>query len=415
MESGKEETRGLGHSLGNREFRNLFGSSTASTFGAAISLVSVSWIVYHYTGSTLDIAFLGLTGIIPGVVLGLLAGVVADRYNRRSLMVTADLARMSGMAVLTVFLYVVGFSFPLVLAIMILVNCFSALFTPSSQAILSSLVSQTSLEDANGLLWSSGGVASSAGSAVGGILVVLLGAVWGLGINALTYALSAVFLIQIASELGRPKQEAGRAPTSIRKDFSEGMNWVVRRPAILQATFGFLPIFFLSSIVSPFFVVYAASRFGGNAAVYGALAACLAGGTAAGSLIAGRFPGRRIVGPLMGVCILIESGGYTLLALSAVIPLSLLGALSAGMALGFEATIYYATMQRIVPRELLGRVLSIGDFGAFVAIPAGLVAGGFLIARYGIELSFLAAGIGIFVCGAVLLSLRGFRAFGQSD
>jgi MFS family permease len=407
------ETKVLGHSLQSPAFRNLFASSTTSTLGAAISLVSVSWIVYHFTGSSLDIAYLGLTGIVPGIVLGLFAGVVADRYNRRSLMVTADLSRMAGMALLTMFLFVVGFSFPLILAVMILVNCFSALFTPASQAILPNLVAKSSLEDANGVLQSSSGVAWSVGSATGGILVVLLGAVWGLGINALTYALSAVFLLQIASRLGRSRQSAPKPVASFGKDFSEGMGYVLKRRSIFEVSFGYLPVNFLSSIVTPFFVVYAGTRFGGNAAIFGALAAALAAGTAVGSLIVGRVPARRFVGLAMGICILIESGAYGLLGLSTNVGLSLVAALTAGMVIGFANTIYYATMQRTVPGELLGRVLSIGDFGSFVAIPAGLVAGGILITTYGIESSFLLAAIGIFACGAVLLSLPDFRAFGR--
>jgi len=401
--------------LRNPAFRNLFTASTTSTLGAAISLVSVSWIVYHYTGSSLDIAYLGLTGIVPGIVLGLFAGVVADRHNRRSLMVTADISRMAGMGLLTVFLFVTGFSFPLILAVMVLVNCFSALFTPASQSILPRLVSKSSLEDANGLLQSSSGVAWSAGAAAGGILVVLLGAVWGLGINALTYALSAVFLLQIASEFGRSKKTAGKAPASFGKDFSEGMGYVVKRRPIFEVSFGYLPVNFLSSIVTPFFVVYAATRYGGNAAVYGTLAAALAAGTAVGSLIVGRVRIRRRVGLAMGICILLESGAYALLALSTNVGVSLIAALGVGMVIGFANTIYYATMQRIVPGELLGRVLSIGDFGSFVSIPAGLVAGGILIARYGVESSFLFAAVGIFATGVVLLSLPDFRAFGQSE
>ncbi|MCI4365118.1 MAG: MFS transporter [Thermoplasmata archaeon] len=414
MESSRIEATGFGHSLRNPAFRNLFASSTTSALGSALSLVSVSWIVYHYTGSALDIAYLGLTGIVPGVVLGLFAGVLADRYNRRSLMITADLTRMAGMGLLTVVLFASGFSFALILATMILVNCFSALFTPASQAIVPRIVARTSLEDANGLLQSSLGVAWSAGSAAGGILVVLLGAVWGLGINALTYALSAVFLFQIASGLGRPLQDPSKSSAPFRKDLSEGMGYVLKHRPIFEVGFGYMPINFLSSLVTPFLVVYAATRFGGNAAVYGALAAALAAGAAVGSLVGGRIAVRRFAGLSMGASILIESGGYGLVAVSPSVALALLGALSAGLAIGFANTVYYATIQAIVPGEFLGRVLSIGDFGSFVAIPAGLVAGGLLIAHYGVETSFLAATVGIFLSGLVLLSLPGFRSFGRT-
>lgn len=408
------ESRTLGHSLRSPTFRSLFGSSVTSTLGAAISLVSVNWIIYHYTHSALDITYLGLTGIVPGIVLGLTAGVVADRYNRRSLMVTSDIARMAGMGLLTVALFVSGFSLPLILATMILVNCFSALFTPASQAILPNLVAKGALEDANGLLQSLNGVAYSAGSAAGGIFVITLGAIWGLGINALTYALSAMFLIQIATQLGRPRGGASRASRAFGTELREGLGYVFEHKSIFEVSFGYLPSNFLSSCVSPFFVVYVAVKFGGNAAVYGYLVAALAAGTAAGALLVGRVRARRVAGILMGVCLVAEGICFVILAFSSSLALTLLAAVGDGLTIGFANTIYYSTIQAVVPGEVLGRVMSVGDFGSFASIPAGLVAGGLLIATYGVATVYLVAGLGVVLTGAILLSLRDFRKFGRS-
>ncbi len=404
---------GIGHSLLYPGFRHLFSSSAASTFGAAISIVAVSWIVYHYTQSSLDVAYVGLVEIGPGIVLGLAAGVIADRYNRRSLMVTADLTRMAGMAVLAVALYLLGFSLVLVLGVMVVVESFSALFTPASQAILPRLVDPTSLEDANGLLYSSGGAARSIGSAAGGIVVALFGAVWGLGINAVTYALSAIFILQIAGALGSLPREAARERTSFRDDFSEGMRYVLGDRTLSEVSFGYLPSNFLSAFIGPFLVVYATTRFGGSAAAFGYLVGAVALGTAAGGLIVGRLSTRRRAGLWMGSSVVAEAALYGLLAVSSNLGLSVVAALGSGLMIGFGNTIYYSVMQATVPSRVLGRVMSIGDFGSFVAIPAGLVVGGLLIARYGVGITFAVAALGIFVTGVVLLSLRDFRAFGE--
>jgi MFS family permease len=413
VESTSVDGTRFGHALRHPAFRNLFAASTASSLGAAISVVSVSWVVYHFTGSALDIAYVGLTGIVPAIALGLFAGVLADRYNRRSVMVTADLSRMAGMTVLALFLYAVGFSLPLVLGIMVFVNSFSALFTPASQAILPSLVPKASLEDANGLLQSSSSVMYSVGSAIGGVLVALIGSDWGLGINALTYGLSATLLIQIAVQLGRADRAPSHPRTSFRRDFSEGFGYLLADRSLVEVSFGYLPSNFLSSFVSPFFVVYAGTRFGGSAAIYGSLAAALAAGIAVGSLIVGRVRARPHAGLLMGIGLLIEGASWTVLALSRILVASVLAATVAGLAIGFENTLYYSTMQAVVPGHVLGRVLSIGDFGSFAAIPTGLVVGGLLIAHFGVGPTFLAAGIGVLLTGATLLCLRDFRRFGR--
>jgi hypothetical protein len=115
----------------------------------------------------------------------------------------------------------------------------------------------------------------------------------------------------------------------------------------------------------------------------------------------------------MGITILVEAGRVALLAVSTNVGVSLVAVLAVGASFGIANTIYYATIQRIVPRELLGRVLSFGDFGSFVAIPAGLVTGGILLAAYGVKSSFLLAAAGILGSGLVLLSLPGFRSFGE--
>jgi MFS family permease len=404
--------RGMGHSLRHRPFRRLFSSATVSTLGASISLVSVNWIVFHYTHSAIDIAYLGLTGIAPGIVLGVFAGVIADRYNRRSLMVTADLVRFGGMAVLASALALAGFSLPLILAVAVVINCFSAIFTPASQAILPRLVPNEALEDANGLLYSANGVAASAGSAAGGLLVVLFGPVLGLGINAFTYALSATFLIQIALELGRAAGATAPVRRSFGHDLIEGFGYVRQHRPILEVAFGYLPSNFLSAFVAPYFVVYSASRFGGSALAYGFLVGALALGTAIGGLLVGRVSTRRAAGWWMVLCLLGEGVAFGVLALTSSLPVATAAALADGLSIGFANTVYYATMQAIVPGPLLARVLSIGDFGSFAAIPAGLVVGGLVIARYGIGPALIVASIGVIVTAVVLLSLPDVRRFG---
>ncbi len=412
--AGAPPAQGVGHSLRQAPFRRLFASSVTSTLGAAISLVSVNWIVYHYTRSPIDITYVGLTGVVPGIVLGLLAGVLADRYNRRSLMVLADLVRMASMAVLAAALYLTGFSLPLILAVMTLVACFSALFTPASQALLPRLVAPASLEDANGLLYSTTGAGYSIGSALGGILVVLLGADLGLGINAFTYALSATFLVQIAAAQGRPGRAPDGASKSVRQDLTEGLRYVLGNRTLVEVSFGYLPSNFLSSFVTPFFVVYAATRFGGSAIAYGSLAAAIAAGTALGGLLVGRFSTRPFAGLLMGGCLLSEGAAWGLLAYSQSLEVSIAASLGAGLAIGFANTVYYSTIQATVPSAVLARVLSIGDFGSFAAIPAGLVVGGLVIAAFGIGPALTVASIGVLTTAAVLLSLPDFRSFGRS-
>ena len=396
--------------LASRGFRSLLGSSLASAVGGSVSGVAVNWLVYHYTGSALDVAYVGLTGIVPGIALGLFAGVFADRYDRRRLMITADLVRMTVMATLAAVLYLTGFSLLLVLGVMTLVYSFSALFTPASQAILPRIVPRERLEGANGVLYATTQVGYTVGAGAGGLTVVLAGAVAGLGINAATYALSALLLFQIAVEAGRPLRRPEGSKSSFRKEFGEGIEYMRTHRPILEVTVGFLPGNFLFTMVASFFVVYTAAVFGGNPAVFGYLSAGLAGGAVVGALAVPRMRARRFAGLLMGVSVVAQGGAIALLVVGRTLPVSLAGALIAGLCLGLINTVYFSTMQAIVPNEILARVLSIDMVGSFVAIPAGLLVGGFLAATYGILFVYSIAAVGTFLNGLLLIALPGVRS-----
>jgi MFS family permease len=368
--------------------------------------------VYDQTHNTLDVAYVGLAGVVPGIALGLLAGVLADRYNRRNLMVTADLARMSTMAVLAALLYFVGFSLVLVLGAMVLVYSFSALFNPASQAILPRIIDKGTLEEANGALAAFQQVGSTTGAALGGVLVATVGAVAGLGANAVTYALSATFLIQIAFSAGQAVRSGPAVQRSMRRDLVEGMSYMRAHRPILEVTLGFLPGNLIFTMVMGFLVVYAAVRYGGNPLVYGYLATGVAAGAAVGALAIGRWKVRRKVGLLFVLCVFAESGAVAVLALTNVLALSIASVVILGMTIGLINTAFFAAMQSIVPNDVLARVLSIDSVGSFVGIPAGLLLGGLLAARYGIVESYLIAAVGLLANAIFLLSLPGVRRLG---
>jgi predicted MFS family arabinose efflux permease len=403
-------TAGSPSVAGERGFQALLGSSLSSAVGGAVSGVAVNYLVYHYTQSTLDVAYVGLTGIVPGIVLGLFAGVLADRSDRRRLMIASDLVRMVVMAGLAVALYLTGFSLLLVLAAMTLVFSFSAVFTPASQAILPRILPVQRLEAANGLLSALTQTGYTVGAAGGGLLLVSLGAVAGLGVNAATFGLSALFLFQIASEFGRPAPGVAEAKRSFRHDLAEGVAYMQTHRPVLQVTVGFLPGNFLFTMVASFFVVYAANVYGGDPAAFGYLVAAMAGGAIVGALAVGRFQARRFAGLLMGASVLAQSGAIALLVVGRVLPVSLAGAAGMGVCIGLINTVYYATMQAIVPNEILARVLSIDSVGSFVAIPGGLLVGGVLAASYGIHFVYALAAVGLLVNGIALIALPGVRS-----
>ena len=394
----------------SRGFRSLLGSTATSALGSSITSVALSWLIYHYTGNPLDIAYLGLTGVAPGIALGLFAGVLADRYDRRRLMVASDTVRAAAMAILAVVLWLGGFSLPIILAAMTLVYSFSSLFFPASQALLPKIVSQAQLEDANGILSASSQLGFSLGSGLGGLIIAAVGALAGLGINAATYAVSAMFLFQIAPELGRVRSRTPAANRSMFAEMGEGFAYMRSHLPILEVTLGFLPGSMLFPLITNYFVVYASVVLGPNPTIYGYLVASFTVGMAGGSLLVGRLQARRFAGQAMAYALLVMSGATMVLVLGRGLGTALTGALVVGLAVGLIGTTYYSTMQAIVPNEVLARVLSIDMVGSLVAVPAGLLLGGVLAGSRGVLFSYEVAAAGFLANGLLFLALPGVRS-----
>ena len=400
--------------LRDRNFSRLFTATAASQFGAAVFVVSVAWVVYHRTGSALDITYVGVASVIPVVALGLIAGVLADRYNRRTLMILSDSVRAVMLAALTVYLATVGFSLVVTLATVVVVYSFTATFNPASSAILPRMLPSGDLEDANGLLLATGQGAQVVGAAAGGLIIAFSGIVPGFAINALTYLLSAIFVAQIATGVGAAVSTASGpvVQSSFSRELAEGVRYIRNQLPLLEVTLGAMPVNFLASMVFSFIVIYNARILSNSTSEYAFLVAGISAGIAIGAVMVGRLRARRFAGPVLALGIVVAGAGVVGLALSHDFWASLALDVTIGVAVGLINTVYVATVQAIVPNHVLGRVLSVDLVASSVATPLGIVLGGLLITTRGIEFDYLVAGVALVLNGLFLTSLKGIRSLG---
>lgn len=395
--------------LRNPSYRNLFSAAAASQLGAAVFVVTVAWVVYHETGSALDITYVGVASVVPGVAVGLLAGVLADRYNRRTLMIISDSIRAITLTLFTVYLATVGFRLSVVLAVVVVVYGFTATFNPASSAILPRMMPGEDLEDANGLLTATGQGTQVIGSAAGGLILAFAGSVPGFAVNALTYVLSAIFLTQIASSVGATVRAPSTpaSPHSFSSDLREGIGYIRDHLPLLEVVLGAIPVNFLASMTFSFLVVYNAKILTDNTSEFAFLVAGIAGGVALGAVAVGRLRARRFAGPSLAIGIAVAGGLVVGLALSHEFLVSLALVVAIGAVTGFINTVYVATLQIIVPNAVLGRVLSVQQVGGLVATPVGIILGGLVITALGVQFDFLVAGIALVVNGLALIPLKG--------
>jgi MFS family permease len=214
----------------SRPFALYWLARVFSAGGYLVQSVAVAWQIYELTGSALDLGLVGLIQFLPRVLLTPFVGNAADRYDRRRLMLGAQLVQAATMVVLTLACAFGAVSRELIFVLILVIGSARTLEWPASQALLPALVSAAALPRAVAVSASAMQAATVIAPAIGG-LVYMLGA-------TAAYALTtATFLIAVAATAAvrvAPRTVARAAGSSLEL-FREGIRFIVHQRAILGA------------------------------------------------------------------------------------------------------------------------------------------------------------------------------------
>ncbi|MCL4355451.1 MAG: MFS transporter [Nitrososphaerota archaeon] len=395
--------------LRQRAFGGLWTGSVASSFGSAAGLLAINWLVYTVTKSALDVGFIGVAGVIPRIVFGVFAGTLADRYSKLRLMIVADAFRAGTMVVFALTLALFGFNLYVVLAAVFLLGMGQSLFRPSINSFLPQAVRKEQLGAANGLFTAAQEVTSIAGSPIGGILIAVVGVAATLAINGASYVVSALMVVFVAlsvSSRGASRGEGQQKQPPFLDQLRGGFTYVNGERGLLKLTLASFGANFFLSLFFTFLVIYVTEVLHQSAFIFGAFGAAGGAGFGLGSLLVGRLHPERRFGVwfaapwgMAGLAILgLVFFPGTVAATAFVFVSTFFG--------GFGNTAFFTGVQSYVPHEVLGRYLSIDEVGSLAASPAGQLAGGLIIAGYGINADFVLAAVGtaVFAFGLLLFS-----------
>ncbi|WP_052914418.1 MFS transporter [Protofrankia coriariae] len=345
----------------------------------------------------LDPAMLGwvvATQFLPSLLLGPWFGAVADRRDRRALLVASE----AGLGVVASGYAVAEFtgtlSVPVVLAIAFAWGVLNALDTPARQALIPALMpgaaARTSASSTLVLL-----TGMTAGSALGGWLVTVRGPGWVFGLNAVSFAADVVVLLVLAQLVPAPPR-VPRTPGQIR----EGMRYVAATPSLraalgAMAVIGTLAITFQVSI--PLLIT---GTFGGGPAQVGQAFTAVSAGSLAGAIWAAARPPRRTIAAPAAAALAASLGGVAA-APHPVVALSMLAAVGVAWSTYLTSTI--GALQGADPRYL-GRVMSLFSVVLVGSTPVGGPITTALAAALTPRAPFI-AGTGAALAGCLLLSL----------
>jgi MFS family permease len=395
-------------------FRRLWFGSVASAAGASVGSIVIVWLVYSATHSAIAISLLGIVQFLPTLLFGVLAGALIDRWDRRRLMLACDVARAISFGALALFVLLYGASLVVLIGVVFVVAAFSTAFRPATNATIPRLLPSAEVQDANGLLQGGSTIASFLGSPIGGLLVVTVGAVVGLALNALTFAISGamIFLMTIPTAPAG-SVATGSARRSLLAEVGEGFRYLRSQRALLIITLTAMVANLFLSIWGGFTVIYVAIQLHQGAAGFGIVVAANTAGFAIGALLPGRLHTERAPGiwltaawGLVGFFIIGLAFTSSLLV---AVPLTV----TAGVLLALGNTTWLSGVQRSVPDEYLGRYFATDEAGSFAMIPLGVAVGGVLIVLIGISRTYIIAGLGAALINLVLLFSPAIRRWGR--
>jgi hypothetical protein len=397
--------------LRHRDFRLLWTGMTVSLLGDGVTTLALAWQAYEISDAPSAFAMIGFSMTVPHVVLLLIGGAVSDRFDRRRVMLLADLVRMLAVTALGVLSISGSIRIWNMMAIAAVYGAGTAFFGPAFDAIVPDLVPEDELTQANALdQFVRPAAFRMLGPALGGVLIATLGGPGGAFLaDGITFAVSIGCLLWM-----RPHPVAhadGQGSGSMLGEIREGFRYVRTQTwlwgTFLAATLAYLIFWGPAEVLLPFVIKEEMGRSAGDLGLV--LAAGGIGAMAAAVVMGSRELPRRSMTFMYLVwtasTLMVAGYGIARLPWQAMVFCFAFNALeSAGL------IVWITTKQRLVPGRLLGRVSSFDWFISIGLVPLSFALTGPIAAVLGARGTLVTAGVLGSVVTIAFLFLPGLRA-----
>ena len=373
----------------NRGLRQLLAGEFISGIGDWLYLVAIMVVIYSETQSPVLLGIVGAARILPYVLLSVPAGMAADRFDRRMVLLVTDIARGVLMVALAGAV-IVGAPAAAIIGLAILAACFSTFFGPAIAALLPMLVDESDLGPANSAWATLDNVAFIIGPAVAGILLAVGGLEFAFLLNAASFAVVAVILWRLPV----PRRSD---PVAAEDAEAEPAGWrelarPLAGPMFLDSTTSFV-----AGGLGVLTVIIAIDVLNAGESGTGFLQAATGVGGVVAGIAGGALLARRLSVPLL-IGGLVGGIGLAWLALSGSLLIAMLAIAVATGGLLLLDVVNTTLIQRIVPDALRGRAMGILQTSSAILYSLGSLA---------MPLAADAWGVGVVLAAAAALTVAG--------
>jgi predicted MFS family arabinose efflux permease len=357
-----------------RDFRLMWIGACTSSIGTWMQIVAQGWLVYRISHSAFLLALDQFLSGIPIFLFSLVGGVVADRVERRKILLGSQYVQMASAATLTV-LVVLGLKVVWPILCLSFISGFAQAFGgPAYQALIPTLVEREDMPNAIALNSIQFNLAVTVGPALAGQALAKLGETWCFGLNALSF-LAPIIALWMISNRFHPKKTSESVLTSLK----QGIAFARQQPAMEALIVLAFCMTFLAMPMRTYIPVFVKDIFHRGPETYGNLLSLMGIGSITGSLIIAAAGNVRRKGVVALVGLVLLGAGITGFAFSKNVPTSGTMIVVVGAAMMAVFAMVNSLVQLITTDEMRGRVMSLYNFAFRGGMPMGNLMTGWLV------------------------------------
>ncbi|MBB4826203.1 MFS family permease [Sporosarcina luteola] len=385
----------------NRNFLLLWGGSTLSSFGMQMYSIAIPLLIYDLSQSALAMSMMRAIEFFPNIFLGMLAGVLVDRLNRKRMMMWTSFIQVLSMAAILVLLmtkqleiwhlYIIGF----------VLSSAGYTFGNANHSVLPQLISKEQLTSANAKLSLVDTLIRMIGPGIAGMLIAAFSYE-----STLTIYFGCLFLLFVFVQFLQvpPRGRETNGSASLWKDMKEGIDELLHNQTLLTPTVTVLFSNFASSLVIGVLVFFATDVLGANSEEIGFMFTISAIGGIIGASVVGKLRKRFGRGTIYTYSLL-----FDILAMALLIFTPTWWMIGIALAIRTFSTtlsniVYFTIRQEFTPNHLLGRVAGTSSMLMKLTLPVGLFISGLWAEWFSVRILFVCS-----MCIFILLFLRLFH------
>ena len=392
----------------NRSFTLFFAGQAFGYVGDGLRLIAIPLLVYHLTGSALSVGVTYALELGPFAIFGLVGGSLADRLDRKALMIGCDVVRFAVMAFFAVAYARGSLSLPMLYAGIVLLSVAAAVFIGGQASSIPYLVGKDRATQAISAMLAAEQMSQTILPPVGGALFALVGALPALVANAATYLFSQASLAAIDT-LGPERPSGLPSLGDIARDVAIGFSYAWRDVTMRSLSGISLFFNFFGLMTGAVFIPFLKRDFGASDTVVGYALGIGAIGALAGSYLAGRVPRAWPFGRVLVVAYALDGLLFVPVMVTHSLAVAVTFLALTNACLLFEIAQIVGWRMRVTPEELVGRVFGAVRLVILLGTVPGALIGGALADRYGARTPIVISGVGYLVMALAVAAFPAIR------